>query len=319
MATVLNNLLGLLELAKRSGDKAAIAIAEIMDQTLELQDLVYTEANGPTSHTMTRRSSLPSGSWRQINDGVTPESSTTYQVVEQLGILESFSKVDEELVNLAANKMAFREQEDRAFVEGLGQTFAESLIYGNPLSTPGSFLGLAPRLNALTQTNVLSAGGSGSDLTSIYVVQWGIGRTFMVYPINSKVGLQAEDLGIQLMAGQTAGTLMKNYVTHFIMRGGLCVADDRCIQRLANIESAGSSNIFNDDHLLTILNRLPYQGRGAVIYANKTVKTQMDILAKNKTNINYAFGDFGGRQVTTFRGFPVREVESILNTESAVS
>jgi hypothetical protein len=318
MATLLQNSLGLLELAKRTGNKTAIAIAEVLDQTLELQDAVYLPANGPTTHTLTRRASLPSGSWRTLNDGVKPENSTTYQVVEQLGILESFSKVDDELLQLAPDKAAFRESEDMSFVEGLGQTFAKTIVYGDPVSSPGSFLGLAGRLNSLAQVNVTSAGGSGEDCTSIYIVQWGPKRAYMAYPPNSPVGLQAEDLGVQLMPGVTSNTLMKNWVSHFVMRGGLCVGDDRCIQRYCNIETAGTSNTFNDDHLIAILNRLPFQGKGAVIYANSTVKTQMDIKAKNQTNINYSFADFGGRSVTTFKGVPVRQLDSILNTETAV-
>ena len=319
MATLTQNTLGLLELANRSGNAGAIAIAEVLDKVIELQDAVYLPANGMTTHTVTRRASVPTGSWRRINDGVLSEASHTIPVKESIGILESFSKVDEELARLSGDVNGFRAQEDAAFVEGLGQTLASTFFYGNTDTTPESFKGLAPRIVLKTAANAVDSSGSGDDTASIWIVQWGVGRVYFVYPQGTAVGLQAEDLGLKLLSGQTTSTLMQCYVTHFIARHGLVVADDRCIQKVTNIETAGTSNIFDDDDLLTALNRLPFNGVGGVIYANNTIKTQMDIKAKDQTNIFYTSAEFGGRPVTLFRGFPVRRMDVLLNTETALS
>lgn len=322
MATLTTNTqLTLLELANRSNDPNAIVVAEVLNETNEfLIDAVWLPANGDTTHKGSQRTSLPTGSWRKLNDGVAAEASQTKPVIENCGLLESYSKIDKELVDLAGNPLQFRSLEDRAFIEGLGQSFADAFTYGDTGSTPEKFKGLSPRVTSKTAANAVDASGTGSDTTSIWIVQWGPGKVHLFYPKSSKsVGITAEDLGVQTVAGSTSGTLMQAYMTHFIMRAGLFVADDRCIQRICNIETSGSSNIFDEDDLITALNRLPYNGAGAVIYTNATLKTQIDINAKNKTNVAYTSAEVYGRPVTLFRGVPVRRMDSILNTETALS
>jgi hypothetical protein len=91
--------------------------------------------------------------------------------------------------------------------------------------------------------------------------------------------------------------------------------------RIANIETAAGakSNIFDDDILIRALRRCPANAAGLVIYANRTVLTQMDIRSKDKSNVNYSIADIFGVPTTTFRGFPVRQVDAILDTESALT
>ena len=58
----------------------------------------------------------------------------------------------------------FRESEDIAFMEGLGQTWAQTLFYGNTVANPAQFMGLSPFFNtkstatAKNATNVIDAG-----------------------------------------------------------------------------------------------------------------------------------------------------------------
>lgn len=312
--------LTLVELAKRTNNGNLLTIAEVMDETNEiLTDAVWQESNQLTSNIITRRHSLPSGSWRKFNAGVDTESSGTNQVIEAIGMLESYSEVDKKLVDIAPNSKQFRSDEDIGFVEGMNQNLADTIIYGNMGTHPERFYGALTRYNDLACSNVFSAGGSGSDLTSVLVIQWGVRRVFLTYPKNSKsVGIQARDLG-EHTATDSSSKKYQVYRTHFSIDVGLCIRDERCVQRQCNIESAGSSNNFSDDKLIEMLNNLPYKGAGAVIYCNTTVKTQMDIDAKDKTNVNYTSKDAWGVPTTHFRGVPVRQVDAILNTESAVT
>jgi hypothetical protein len=312
--------LTLLELAKRTNNGNLIAIAEVMDETNDiLKDAVWVEANQLTSHLITRRHSLPSGSWRRLNAGVAPESSATSQFTEAIGMLEAYSEVDKKLVDIAPNPKQFRADEDMAFIEGMSQNVADTLIYGNMATHPERFYGLATRYNDLSCSNVFSAGGSGSDLTSIWVVQWGVRTVHLIYPKNSKtLGIQARDLGEDTTTDAN-GNKYQIYRTHFTIDVGLAIRDERCVQRQCNIETSGASNLWSDDLLIEMLNNLPYGGKGAVIYCNKTIKTQMDIEAKDKSNVNYTAGNAFGVPTTYFRGVPVRQVDAILNTESEVT
>jgi len=315
------NQLSLLELAKRTTDDGnLIAIAEVLDETNDvLLDAPWQPSNQTQSHLITRRNSLPSGTWRKINEGIAATASSTTQVVEPIGLLEAYSKVDKVLVDIAANPAEFRAMEDRAFIEGLSQDLADAIIYGNAGSHPERFNGLAVRLNDLSQSNVFDAGGSGSDVTSLYIVQWGVGRVYMVYPRNdAALGLMARDLGEDTVL-DASNNEYQAYRTHFSVKPGLAVVDERSIIRIANVETSGSTNIFDDDTLIEALNNLPYNGVGAVVYCNRTIKTQMDIRAKDKSNVNYSPAEVWGRPVMTFRGVPVRRVDAILDTETAVT
>jgi hypothetical protein len=97
------------------------------------------------------------------------------------------------------------------------------------------------------------------------------------------------------------------------------VRHPRAIGRLANIEISGSTNIFDDDNLITILNRM-VTGPGTRIYCNTDAITAMELRLKDKTNVYYTKEDgiapgFNLR----FKGFPVRKCDEIVSTETVVS
>ena len=316
----------LLDMAGRFKDGQIMPIAEVLsNENAILADILFTEANGIANHRVLRRSSKPNGSYRKLNEGVAVEKSITTPDYEGIASLEAWSEVDAALVDMAPDPAGFRRSEDEAFIEGLRDTFVETLIYGNTTTAPEKMDGLAQRITATTSTsingvsNCIGASGTGSDVTSIWVVQWRPRGVYMVYPKGSQAGLAMEDMG-KIRVTDGSSNPYTAYSSHFMWKAGLVVEDDRCIQRIANIETAGASNTFDDDDLLTALNRLPFGGRGAVIYCNRTIKTQMDILAKDKSNVNYnTAGEIFGVPVTAFRGVPVRQVDAILDTETAIS
>ena len=54
------------------------------------------------------------------------------------------------------------------------------------------------------------------------------------------------------------------------------------------------------------------------IYCNRPVASALDRQAMNKSNVLLNLTEWDGRPVTTFRGIPIRVVDSILSTESRV-
>lgn len=316
--------LTLVELAKRTDPDGELAsIAEVLAQDNEiLLDAPWMEANDTFGHKITRRTTLPTGSWRLLNYGVAAEASKTQEVYETIGMLESYAEVDADLVASAPNPKQFRNQEAMAFLEGMSQTLASTIIYGNTATTPEKFDGFATRMPSLAATtNVIGCGGTGSDLTSIYVVNWGPNKVFMVYPRGSKsMGVKHTDLGEETKVSSTV--MWQVLRDHFQVKCGIVVKDDRCIGRIANIEDDGTSNLFDEDNLITVLNRMPSAGRGASLYCNATVQSQMEIALKDKSNVNYTPGrgeGLAGEPVVRFRGCPVRRVDQITITEAAIA
>jgi hypothetical protein len=112
------------------------------------------------------------------------------------------------------------------------------------------------------------------------------------------------------------------YRDHFAVRCGLVVRNPRAIGRVANIEVTGSSNTFDEDHLITLLNNME-TGPGTRIYLNEVILTQMQIRAKDKNNVNYTPGGsaLSGEPPLYFNGIPIRPFsrEILLNTESVVA
>jgi hypothetical protein len=311
----------MMELAKRIGPDNKIApVAEVLVRANEwLEDAIWLEANDITSHQITRRTKLPGGTFRRINEGVAAEISNTEQIQEPMAILETFAEYDKKQVDMAPDSKAFRNMEAQAFLEGLAQTLSTAFVYGNIATAAAQFDGLATRLPSINAKNVVGCSGTGSDVSSAYIVQWGVDKVHMIYPRGNKtVGINHEDLGVETKT-DASGKLLRVYRDRFEVNCGIAVRDMRCIARVANAETAGSSNILTGAKLIEVLNRMPQGGKGAVIYCNPTLYTQLDQEAVNKTNVTYMSDEIWGRPIMHFRGIPVKRIEAILDTESAIS
>jgi hypothetical protein len=280
---------------------------------------------------------LPTVYWRALNQGIPSSKSTTAQVDEACGILEARSEVDKDLAMLNGNTAQFRLSEDTAFLEAMNQTQATTLFYGNPGVDPKQFLGLAARYSDSTAANgqnILKAGGSGSDNTSIYLVVWGDNTVYCPFPKGSKAGLIHEDLGEQTVYNSD-GTRMQALATRYQWKNGLVVKDWRYVVRIANIDvsdlmgqsgtQAATAATAIVKLMARALYRIPNMSMGrAAFYMNRTVHSGLSIAALDKSQyvlkINEGLSQFGmPYSWLSFLGVPLRRVDAILNTEAAIS
>ncbi len=348
MAVLGTNVLTYADWAKRVDDNYKIAtIIELLSQTNEIMaDMLVMEGNLPTGHKTTVRTGLPSATWRLLNYGVPNTKSTTAQIVDTCGLLESFNNIDEEIAELNGNTQAFRMSESMAFFEGMNQQMASTLIYGNTAVNPERFMGLAPRYNtvstasAQTAYNVIDAGGTGSDNTSIWIVTWGANTCHGIFPKGSRTGLEHNPLPGKWPVLDANGNQYLAYKEQYKWKLGLTVRDWRYVVRICNIDvsdlaTVNAANLINA--IIRGLRRLPTTPVSAspvqtsdapsiqgsmgrtVIYCNRTVSTYLDLQALNKTNVLLQMEQFDGKPVTKFRGIPVRTVDAILNTESRLT
>lgn len=348
MATIGAGALTYADWAKRVEDQKIAKIIELLSQTNEiLLDMQCIEGNLPTGHKTTVRTGLPQATWRLLNYGIVPTKSTTAQIIDTCGNLEAESQLDVDVAKLNGSTAAFRLSEASAFLEGMNQQMASTLIYGSTAVNPERFTGLAPRYNSVstataqTAANVIDMLGVGADNTSIWIVTWGERTSMGIFPKGSKAGLAHEDMGRQRVqdTSQTfaTGAYFWAWVDHFKWELGLTVRDWRYNVRLANIDvsdlqTANAANLLNG--LIRGLNRLPtaaatvtstqtsdapsIQGSmgKTVIYCNRVVKTYLEIQAYNKVNTLLQLSQYDGMVVLTFRGIPIRTVDAILNNEA---
>lgn len=325
----------LADVTKRTDPNGSIAkLVEQMNQTNEaLDDMLALEGNLPTGHRTTVRTGLASATWRELNRGVQPSKSTTTQVDDTCGMLEAYAQIDKSLADLNGNAAEWRLSEDMAFIEAMNQEMARTLFYGNSKLEPKKFMGLAPYYNALTghkaAENVFSAGGTGSTNTSVWLVGWGENTVHSIYPKGSNGGLKATDLGEETLQDEDGG-LYQGYRTHYKWDIGLCLRDWRYAARICNIDTSEFPNVVDGSQatvgtwlirmMIAAHNKIPNQRLGKLAwYMNNDVKTIIDIMAMEKTNVHLTIDMFEGKPITRFRGIPIRRVDQIVNTEAAVS
>jgi len=334
MALVLGtSFLTLADWAKRlDPDGKVPAVAELLTQSNEiLEDAVFMEGNLPTGHRVVIRTGLPTAYWRSINQGIPTSKSTTAQVDESIGMLEAYAKVDKDLAMLNGNTNAFRLSEDSAFLEAMNQAQAQTLLYGNPASDPRQYLGLAPRYGAISGAgnaqNVIDAGGTASNNTSIYLVVWGENTVFCPFPKGSQAGLIHNDQG-ELVVYDANSNPYQAFQTHYQWKNGLVVKDWRYVVRICNINTG---NLIAESAAADIvklmsraLDRIPNLNAGrAAFYMNRTVYSMLRVQSLNKSQnvlgIEKGLNQFGTPSSwNTFEGVPLRRVDQLLNTETRV-
>jgi len=347
MATVGALALTYADWAKRMDDGYRVSsIIELLSQTNEiLEDMLVIEGNLPTGHKTTVRTGLPQATWRLLNQGVPNAKSTTAQIVDTCGNLETYAVIDKDIADLNGNTAEFRLSEVKAFLEGMSQQVAQTIIYGNQFVNPERFTGWAPRYstktlaNAQTAANVLDGTGTTANMqTSIWVGCWGSDTLHATFPKGKVTGLQHRDMG-EWPVQDSAGNTYQAYRDHFKWEIGMVLRDWRYLARICNIDltlisGTTAANLIN--LLVRALYRLPTAPTSAttiqtsdtpevradmgrvVIYCNRVIRTYLDLQAMNKTNVLLRIEEFDGKPVTTFRGIPVRTCDAILNNEAVV-
>lgn len=335
------------ELIKRLDPQGNVAdIAEVLNESNEiLQDVPFKEGNLPTGDEQTIRTGLPSVYWRQLNRGVPASHSTVATVQETTALMEARAEVDEQVIKLNGYDAKFLFQEEKAFIESMGQKLAHEYFYGNRLKTAEGFSGFATRYSttnlskAQCAKNVIDCGGKSTAkrLTSIYLVAWG-DQVYSPYPKGTKLGLDTKDLGYGLIEDDQHNKFL-GHTTIYDWHVGLMVKDWRHVVRLCNIDvdelysgsGIGSGEVKTGNNLIMMLNNaialIPANVRGKIkMYMNSDIHAGLNNLAvRTQSNVIATMnlvnkGEFGKEGAwSTFAGVPMRQVDQIVNTEAHVS
>ena len=332
----------LLDVAKRTDPNGNIdSIAELMNATNPiLDDMPFIEGNLPTGHKHTVRTGLPAPTWRRLYQGVQPTKSTTVQVTDSCGMLEDYAEVDKALADLNGNTAAFRLSEDKAHIEGMSQEFASTLFYGDA-SAEEEFIGLAPRYNSLSAQNadnIVNHGGSGSDLTSVWLIGWGTDSVHGIYPKGSKAGLQFTDKGqvtVENATGYSGGAVgggrFEAYRSHYRWDVGISVRDWRYAVRVANIDI---STLLTDgtasdranaqkaliNSMIAATERIPgFGGKRFGFYMNRRLRECLRLGILERVSSNLTWESVAGKRVMVFDDIPVHRTDALTITESTVS
>ncbi len=327
------------------GSMEADIIEILATLTPIISDAVTIQANNGTSHIHSVRDTLPTVTWGRLYQGVAPSKSGRSQVTDTTGFVEGLSTVDKRLLDLAGPKAsAIRLSEARGFLEAMAQEAEQTIFYGDTITTPEEFKGLAARANAIGSgtygNQIIDGGGVGSDNTSIWFVTWSEDYTALIHPQNVPAGLVREDKGEQRVLDANSRVY---YVMEELFRWhlGLSVKDPRGNVRIANIDVstalAGSTDLnalmraayyrLNTrragkyrDAMGNAIPGAAATGR-TVIYMNRDMLSVLDALgtASGNAALQLRPMELEGKEVMSWRGLPIRETDSLLNTETVVA
>lgn len=331
MATLGANYLTLADRFKRTENgKTAAEIIELMSETNEiLKDANALQCNDGTNHITTIRTGLPSAVFRTLYGYVPTSKSITEQVKDTTGMLETYSITDVDLVDKSESPKTFRLTEARAFIEAMNQKLQETIFYGSIKENAAAFDGLAIRYSKKSNdekkigSNIIDAGGSGTDNTSIWFVTWGDLHTSLIYPQGSTAGIQHKDDGVLTETSSTGGK-RKIYQDHYKMDVGLSVRDWRSTCRIANIDVSALAGA-NAADIEALLNKAYYKIRRfaktgkTCIYCNTTVLMYFEAQLRAKTNVNFTIKEYMNEDVIHYKNIPIRECEQITCSEATIS
>ncbi len=341
MANVLTGRENLLNIAQMTHNQEIIDVAEVLNETNDMISDAHVErGNDITSHVISRRTLMPLPTWTKVGAGWSPTAGLVQQVREGIATLRSRYQAPQQVLDLQPNPAKARQQQERAHIEAMGHEFSRTVISGSMTASPEEFNGLESRYGTLSSASDIRTGAadvqyvldngdsSGSDNTSIWFLQWGPGKVYLVFPRNSAGGgIKKEDKGLVLTnadnTANSAGIVAQiwAFITEFSWDVGLVVEDTRSVKRLANIDSISSETFtLDEDKIIQIRNN--FQTPGTIfMYCNETVFTQLQILAKDKTNVFWTPESPFGRPQMMFQDMPVRRMDkqSITNSETSLT
>lgn len=317
-------------------DDAVANLGELLNQTNRLlDDMTWVEGNLLTGHRFAIRTGLPTPTWRRLYQGVQPSKSTRAQVTASTGMLEDYSEVDKALADLNGNSAAYRMSEDAAFIEGFNQKVNQSLVYESEATNPEAITGLMAHFNdksAGTGSQIIDAGGTGTDNASILLIGWATNTVYGIFPKGSKAGLQMKDLGEVTATAKTdtgSDGMYQAYRTHYRWDLGLIVQDYRYVVRIANIDRSllgadptvsGYTGANLADLMFESLEYLPsLENCRPVFYMDRTILTKLrQQLPKATKGSTLTTEEVGGKRVTSFQGVTIQRMDQMRVDEARV-
>lgn len=334
MALLASNYINLIDIHMANDRPVGEVINVLKKQNPILDDAVAQECNDGSAHEHSILTGLPTTAWGRLYQG-TPQSKAGFQVVKDTtGFLEGRTAVDTRALEKAKNPASVRMMHANATLESMNQEMATGIFYHDTATTPEKFKGLGARYGQIggsgAGNQIVDAGGSGSDNTSIWFVTWGEGKTTLLYPEGSKAGVQRKDWGEQRVTDANGDPYMVKE-EYFRWDIGVSVEDWRYNARVANIDVsellAGNVDIQKvmiEAYYKLQSTRLDGETARGAIYMNRGVMSALDKLsagiggtAKNSL-LNLVPRELEGKMVKTWRDWPIREVDAILNTEARV-
>ncbi len=251
------------------------------------------------------RQSQPKPQRKKINQGITSTKSTKTSRTSTCVILNDRGIVDMDELAIAPDEDEYLLSENKPHIAGLGETFAEMVLYDND---PEGVVGLA-HLYGKIGRQVVDAGGTSGALRSIFFVCWDPDELTGLIPKNTKTaGIQVKPQR-DIYVKEKDGNDFLAHVTEYKWFVGLKLRNERYASRLCNIP-ADITNEVLFEKIIMAKNRIAKARRlKTVMYCSPDIYTRLEtaaLLMKN-ANITYKQDIENDTTIVSFGGVRIRE------------
>lgn len=281
-----------------------------------IDDFQWEEGNGITTHVIGQIVAKPDIAESMDNRGYGKGKDEIKNVTETSCEIGSDNEIDVRTLDReGANRMAFRSRKDDSHAVAHAEKLVSNIFSGNSKTNPLQFDGLYNRASwagAISANGLFQVDAGGATTTNglydIWAMQHGDDGFKMWYPRGSKAGINIQDKG-EVRVYDSEGKPYYAEVTHFDWKFGMAIYDPRNIVRVSNVKISDSALLL-EEALIKAINRLRRRGKMACIYMPRAAFDLIDIRAMKALN-GIKVEDVFGKQVTTFRGVPLRMVEEL--------
>lgn len=318
-------------IAKSLNPDGTIAMpADIVSQQNDiLRDAPYLEGNLPDGHRSTVLSELPEAYWYRYYRGSIASHSVKQQITDDIGHLQSRSRIDYEEARFNGLSQKWRLAEDQPHIQSVGEQAATTIFYGDHQNSLDEFNGLAQRYSSLTgnmEDQIIDCGGTTGNLTSLWLIGWGENTVNLRYPKNQPQTdvVKTTDLGVRTI-DRSDDYSYEVMETKYDMKMGLSVKNYQYVVRLCNIPvgslTAAGSTYDLWTYLIEMTERIKsLNGVMPRFYMNRRLRSWLTKQAFNKSNIQLSPVELAnGERPMGFQGIPFRRCDAILNTEDVVA
>lgn len=335
MATLGATYLNLMDLVQReTKDHGVATVAEILNQKNPVA-MSFKTCNDGTQHITHTRTALPTASLLSVGGGIPlgkSNVSVSNDITSRIGVA---SEVSKRVADLNGNSVAQRALEAKAMIEALNQKAMNLWFYGNATTgipttaDPLSFDGLAKRYGVISSAvteQIIDAGGTGSDNTSIWMVINGPQALSGLVPQGAGIGIKHTPVngGVAISKTLSSGNIDEFYQDIWEWHLGQTLEDWRAVVRICNIDVSNLVSESGAADLIKLMikgqHRLePAEGLGTPeIYVSRTLAQMLDIQSLNKQNGNLTAETVDGKRKLTFRGYAVKTVHALKDDEARV-
>ncbi len=274
-------------------------------------------SNG-TVHKYAHNTGAPVVGFRAENAGRDMDSSVDTLVTVNLTILDFSWMVDKAVADawIRGGREAYIAREGMRHLNAALFKGEKQFINGTVTGSGGDangFAGFADNagLNALADTMVLGHGGTGSDLSSVYMMRLGEDGVMGVIHGDNPLQLGETVVTDKVEDPGTTNTHHPVYYTPACSWLGMQVGGSYSVARYANIESAGTT--FDDGALYALLKLFPVGHRPTHVLMNRAVAEQ---IRQNRTATNPT--GMPAPRFSMWEGLDVIITDALVETETAI-